>query len=320
MSYSVLFCNRDPRMGDGGDTGKINRYVELLGSFGVECGYTASVAGGVDFSDWDLFHIFHLGHEWSYKFHLEAVRLGKPTLISPIYFPQQSNPDEYRKEILEYSSAVCYLSDGEKKAVHRLFDNGIELNEYIVPNGVNPVFGTDGLVYDHPNRPDEDYVLCVGRLDKRKNQHKLAQACKELDIPLLLIGDPNDKIVVKVCQGIADSWDGLWWEPATSHEMLAQAYRGAKVLACPSTLEMWPNVVAEGGLAGCNLLVSTGSMSFTDLDGVYTCDPTVGSIKRGLEVAYNEPKLGTMVPYFKQFTWEKTVDQLRDIYESILIP
>jgi glycosyltransferase involved in cell wall biosynthesis len=316
----VLFANRDPRIIEGGDTGKIRKYWELLEEVGVHCGYTHSVAGKVDLSEWDIFHIFHLGHDFSYQFHLEAVRLGKPTVISPIYFPDQKNPIVYRREMMEYSSAVCYLSEGEKTEVHKLFDNGIELNEHIVPNGINPIFGMDGIKYEHPNCPLEDYVLCVGRLDQRKNQHRLAQACMDLDIPLLLIGDPHEGIVVKACQGIANQWPGLWWEKAVSHELLAEAYRGAKVLACPSTLEMWPNVVAEGGLAGCNLVVSKKSMTFSDLDGVWACDPTLESIKEAVKGAYEAEKTGELRPYFKQFTWEKTVDQLRDIYESIYNP
>ena len=316
----ILFCNRDPELLGGGDTGKIQKYWEELSKVGVQCGYAHNVAGNVDFSEWDIFHIFHLGHDFSYKFHLEAVRLGKPTVISPIYFPEQKNPDEYRKEMLEYTSAVCYLSEGEKERVHKLFDKETSFPEHIVPNGINPVFGYDGIRYQHPNCPNEDYVLCVGRLDQRKNQHKLAQACREADIPLFLVGDPMDSLVTKACQGIANKWKGLWWEPAVSHEVLAEAYRGAKVLACPSTLEMWPNVVAEGGLAGCNLVVSNGSMTFADLDGVWACDPTVGSIKRAVQEAYNSEKTGDLRPYFKQFTWEKTVEQLREIYEDINCP
>jgi len=315
----VLFCNRDPRLIQGGDTGKIYKYWERLSEVGVICDYIHNVAGGVDLSDWDIFHIFHLGHDFSYKFHLEAMRLGKPTVISPIYFPDQTNPKDYRREMLEYSSAVCYLSEGEKAEVHKLFDNGIELNEHIVPNGINPIFNTTGDKYVHPNCPNEDYVLCVGRLDKRKNQHRLAQACMDLDIPLLLIGDTNDGIVTKACQGIADKWPGLWWEHAAPAEVLVEAYRGAKVLACTSTLEMWPNVVAEGGLAGCNLVVSNRSMTFSDLDGVWSCDPTIESIKQAVKGAYEADRTGDLIPYFRQFTWEKTVDQLRDIYESIII-
>ena len=316
----ILFCNRDPRLLDGGDTGKIERYWEELKKVGVECGYAYNVVGGIDLSEWDIFHIFHLGHDFSYKFHLEAVRLGKPTVISPIYFPNQKNPNVYRKEMLEYASAICYLSEGEKEAVLRLFDKETSFPEHIVPNGINPVFGHDGAKFQHPNCPNEDYVLCVGRLDQRKNQHRLAQACRELDIPLLLIGDPIDPIVVKACQGISNEWKGLWWEPAVDHEMLAEAYRGAKVLACPSTLEMWGNVIAEGGLAGCNLVVSNECMTFADLDGVWACDPTVGSIKRAVEPAYHAEKTGDLRPYFKQFTWKKTVDQLREIYENIYCP
>lgn len=312
---NVLFCNR-PLVWEGGDKNKIERYWEGLEKLGIRCGYAHNIAGKVDLSEWDVFHIFHLGHDWSYKFHLEAVRLGKPTVISPIYFPQQKNPIVYRQEMLEYTSGVLYLSEGEQKAVRTIFDK--PLKEYIIPNGIDPIFGYDGMRYQHPNCPNEDYVLCVGRLDQRKNQHKLAQACRELDIPLLLVGDPNDALVTKVCQGIADKWPGLWWEKTVSHELLAEAYRGAKVLACVSTLEMWPNVVAEGGLAGCNLVVSNGSMTFSDLEGVWPCDPTVGSIKRAVEQAYWSPKTGNLRPYFKRFTWDKTVTQLREVYESIV--
>ena len=319
MSYSVLFCNRNPALLEGGDVGKIRHYWDELEKVGVTCGYVYSVAGDVDLSGWDIFHVFHLGHDWSYKFHLEAKRLGKPTVISPIYFPSQKNPDIYRREMLEYSSAVCYLSDGEKEAVHKLFDNQIELNEFIIPNGINPIFGYNGTHYEHPNCPYEDYVLCVGRIDARKNQHRLAQACRELDIPLVLIGDPHESNVVKACQGIANEWNGLWWERAVDHEMLAETYRGAKVLACVSTLEIWPNVVAEGGLAGCNLVVSNGSMSFTDLEGVYTCDPTIESIKEAVNAAYQADKTGELIPHFRKLTWEKAVEQLRDVYEPIIV-
>jgi glycosyltransferase involved in cell wall biosynthesis len=315
----VLFCNRNPAIIEGGDTGKIRKYWEELEKVGVTCGYTFSINGAVDYSEWDIFHIFHLGHDFSYKFHLEAQRLGKPTVISPIYFPRQKNPDVYRREMLEYSSAVCYLSEGEKNEVHKLFDNGIELNEYIIPNGIDPIFGYDGMRYIHPNCPDEDYVLCVGRLDERKNQHRLAEACRQLDIPLVLIGEPNSKNVTRTCQGIADKWEGLWWEHAVDHELLAEAYRGAKVLACPSTLEIWPNVVAEGGLSGCNLVVSTGSMTFSDLEGVWSCEPTVESIGQAVAKAYNAEKTGDLIPYFRQFTWEKAIDQLRDAYESFYV-
>ena len=313
----ILMCNRNPNFLKGCDTNKIFRYWEEFEKLGVTCGYAYNVIGPVDLTDWDIFHIFHLGHDFGYKFHLEAVRLGKPTVLSPIYFPDQKNPDVYRREMLEYASAICYLSEGEKKSVRRLFDKEIKLPEHIVPNGIDPIFGTDGPKYRHPNCPNEEYVLCVGRLDKRKNQHKLAQACKELDIPLVLVGNPNDSIVTKMCQGIANSWNGLWWEQAVDHETLVEAYRGAKVLACPSTLEMAPNVVSEGGLAGCNLVVSNGSMTFADLDGVFACDPTVGSIKRAVESAYNAEKTRDLQPYFRQFTWERVADQLKGIYESI---
>ena len=304
---------------DGGDTNKIKNYWEELKKLDVECGYLHDIFGFDTYDDYDIIHIFHLGHDFSYKFYLEAVRTGKPIVISPIYFPNQLNPIQYRAEMAEYASAILYLSEGEQEEVYKIFAEHNELDKtaYIVPNGINPVFGEEGFEYIHPNRPEEDYVLCVGRLDQRKNQVALARACMELDVPLLLVGEPADDITVRGCQAIADEWDGLWWEGPAEHTRLASAYRGAKVLACPSTLEMWPNVVAEGGLAGCNLVVSEGSMTFTDFDGVYTCDQTIDSIKRAVRKAYSDDKV-SLKKQFEGFTWENTAKQLKEIYQEVL--
>jgi len=302
---------------DGGDTNKIKNYWVELEKLGVECHYLHNVYDEDIFKEYDIIHIFHLGHSFSHKFYLEAVRSDKPIVISPIYFPNQDNPIQYRQEMLGYSSATLYLSEGEKSQVAKLFENfrGLEERSFIVPNGVGDEFVVDGYKYEHPNRPEEEYVLCVGRLCSRKNQANLAQACMELDIPLLLIGEPADNLVTRACQAIADKWEGLWWEGPVPHELLADAYRGAKVLACPSTLEMWPNVVAEGGLSGCNLVVGTGSMSFTDIDGVYTCDKTIDSIKEAVASAYSDDRDESLVGYFSEFTWEKSAAKLKEAYD-----
>ncbi len=315
----VLFCNRDPSLLDGGDTNKIDNYWIQLSKLGIECGYLHNIFDFDEYDNWDIIHGFHLGHEFSYKFYLEAVRKDKPFVISPIYFPHQGNPVKYRKEMVENSNAILYLSDGEKESVEKLFENPAVLAEisHIVPNGIDPVFGTEGRKYVHPNRPDEEYVLCVGRIDGRKNQTALARACMELDIPLLLVGEPVDGFEVRACQSMADEWDGLWWEGPADRTRLAEAYRGAKVLVCPSVVEMWPNVVAEGGLAGCNLVVTEGSMTFTDFEGVYTCDTTIDSIKEAVESAYSVKK-ESLKSQFEHFTWENTALQLKEIYEEVL--
>ena len=312
----VLFANRDPSLMDGGDTNKINNYWEQLNKLGIECGYLHNILDSDEYGNWDIIHGFHLGHEFSYKFYLESVRKHKPYVMSPIYFPNQGNPVKYRQEMVEGARAVLYLSEGERESVGRLFDEPTGVS-HIVPNGIDPVFGTEGRKYVHPNRPDEDYVLCVGRIDGRKNQVALTRACMELDVPLLLVGEPADGYEVRACQSMADSWDGLWWEGPADRERLAEAYRGAKVLACPSIVEMWPNVVAEGGLAGCNLVVSNGSMTFTDFDGVYTCGTTIDSIKEAIEPAYKNDKK-SLKSQFEDFTWESTAKQLKGIYEGVL--
>lgn len=317
----VLYGNRDHTIISGGDSNKIEHYQLHLQKLGVKADYTSSVMYP-RFEDYDIIHGFHLGHKFSYKFYLEAMRLDKPYIISPIHFPEQENHPVYRYDMLEYSSAIACLSEGEQESVEVLFEEDhykqmVSDKTYIIPNGVNPIFGTDGPKLVHPNCPVEDYVLCVGRLDARKNQAKLAQACMELDIPLMLVGQAANGEAVASVQAIANVWDGLWWEPAAPAHKLVEAYRGAKVLACPSTLEMWPNVVAEGGLAGCNLVVGNGSMTWTDYDETWTCDNTIGSIKEAIKGAYEAPRRNTQEP-FTEFTWDRAAEELKTMYEEIL--
>lgn len=317
----VLFGNRDHTALSGGDSNKIEHYQRHLFDIGVTADYTSEVRYP-DYNDYDIIHGFHLGHKFSHKFYLEAARLEKPFVLSPIHFPEQENPLVYRHDMVDYASAIACLSDGELKSVQDIYvnDDGKKMvsdKTYIIPNGINPIYGTDGPKLKHPNCPEEDYVLCVGRIDGRKNQAKLAQACYELDIPLMLVGSAANAESVAQVQAIADIWEGLWWEPSAPAEKLVEAYRGAKVLACPSTLEMWPNVVAEGGLAGCNLVVGNGSMSFTDMKEVYACDNTVDSIKEAVIDAYSATRRNEQRP-FSTFTWERAAGELKEMYEGIL--
>ena len=320
QKVNILFTNRNHAMWHGGDSQKIDHYINQLPSMGVKVGYTYEVED--DWSDWDIIHTFHLGHEFSYKFYLEAVRTDKPLVISPIYFPHQGNPLFYRADMVEYASAIAFLSEGEMDEVKKLYDDPIarkmiEDKGFIIPNGINPVYGTKGKKYVHPNCPEEDYILCVGRIDQRKNQANLAQACVEEDIPLLLVGEATKNPVADSINALMKITPLIWHEPAAPPDKLVEAYRGAKVLACPSTLEMWPNVVAEGGLAGCNLVVGEGSMTFTDFPGVEVCEPNIGSIQTAIRAAYDKPRRDTPEP-FTQFTWERAATELKQLYEEVL--
>ena len=109
----------------------------------------------------------------------------------------------------------------------------------------------------------------------------------------------------------------IWHEPPAPPDKLVEAYRGAKVLACPSTLEMWPNVIAEGGLAGCNLVVGKGSMSFKELDCVTTCEPNIDSIRTAIRSAYDKPRRDSSAP-FTEFTWKRAATELKQLYEEVL--
>ena len=53
-----------------------------------------------------------------------------------------------------------------------------------IPNGVSNSI----LNYDHSKIVKEDYIVCVGTINKEKNQLKLIEVCKQNKNKLVLIG------------------------------------------------------------------------------------------------------------------------------------
>ena len=58
-----------------------------------------------------------------------------------------------------------------------------------IPNGVSNSI----LNYDHSKIVKEDYIVCVGTINKRKNQLKLIEVCKQNKYKLVLIGPESVK-------------------------------------------------------------------------------------------------------------------------------
>src|SRR5512138_985162 len=97
----VVYTNRNHAHLSGGDSYKIGKYREGLPKLGIETAYTYT-PHYTDLSVFDIIHNFHLGHDFSYKFTLEAKRLGKPLVMSPIFFPDMGLSIPYRIDTIKY--------------------------------------------------------------------------------------------------------------------------------------------------------------------------------------------------------------------------
>lgn len=120
-----------------------------------------------------------------------------------------------------------------------------------------------------------EYVLCVGRVEPRKNQLLLAHALRETGLDLVLIGDtpkPDYQMLVQAAGG-----SRVHFVPRIVHDdpLLASALAGARVFALPSWSEGMPLSALEAASAGASLVLSDRSGERESLGPLARyCDPS----------------------------------------------
>jgi glycosyltransferase involved in cell wall biosynthesis len=171
----------------------------------------------------------------------------------------------------------------------------------------------------------QDFVLCVGRIENRKNQLMLMHALEESDVPLVLLAgagsyevDYADAVRQFQRRGETVIIDEL------SPEMIASAYAASRVHALPSWYELPGLVSLEAALYGTNV-VATKNGTAADYFGplAFYCEPhNPESIRNAVEAAYSTPKSEPLKQPLKhcaeRFTWQRCAEELLQIYQQIL--
>jgi polysaccharide pyruvyl transferase WcaK-like protein/glycosyltransferase involved in cell wall biosynthesis len=329
----------DFREKPGGDVVQLEAMLPYLGEMGVTAELTGEVAP--DLSGYDLIHTINLDRpEEPYRHCLNALSQDKPIALSTVHtdlseFYQWVSPEYWvlpepgegdpeprpapppepvearrrarehlqRQAIIDWSSS--YLPNAQMNAeyLHEAF--GLDLTRTVlVPNAVlescfDP--SPDLFVSKHGLR---DFVLCVGRIEAKKNQLGLVAALRGQGIPLVLVGSANPPEYLELCRRYAD--ENVHFLDRMSEEELASAYAAAKVHALASWVELPGLTSLEAAAAGCNI-VSTDRGSppeyFGDL--AWYCDPcSVESIRQAVRAAYEAPRSGRLRERMQdRYTW-----------------
>ncbi|MCB1480560.1 MAG: glycosyltransferase [Rhodobiaceae bacterium] len=190
----------------------------------------------------------------------EAAR-ARHILESRIYPDGESSVADCQriKRLIMASDHLIFLSAYERALLTDL--TSTPLTGTLIPNPV------DSAKYRHASKDMfensyhvRDFVLCVGRIEPRKNQLLLAAALSGTSIPLVLVGDetlypdyvkliravPNLELITT---GHLDSASG----------MLGSALKACRVFCLPSWSEGAPLAALEAGAAGCNMVLSSFS-------------------------------------------------------------
>src|ERR1700733_2594719 len=119
-----------------------------------------------------------------------------------------------------------------------------------------------------------DFILCVGTIERRKNQILLVEAARQIDRPIVLIGPvyPGDDDYLQLCR--LRGGESLTYIDRLPHELIAAAYKAAAVHVLPSFAEGSALSTMEAAAAGCDIVTSNSGSEFEYYgDLARTCDP-----------------------------------------------
>jgi glycosyltransferase involved in cell wall biosynthesis len=358
---NVLFLARHDLFSNaGGDTIQLKSTAKYLAKSGVNIDIRLS-NDQIDYSQYDLLHLFNIinpedliGHVW---------KANKPYVVSTIYVNYREYDRYHRKgalgllsrflpyDTIEYLKTIGkVLLTGEKVSSGRFFLKGhrrsvislIKGASYLLPNsdseykrlvadyGVERPYGIipnaiDREVFENNREAahDKNHVLCVARVEGRKNQLNLIRALKGTGVKLVLIGraSTNQNQYVQECMREADGT--VTFIPVLTQAELLYYYRQAKVHVLPSWFETTGLSSLEAAAMGCNVVVTDkGDVKEYFGNMAYYCDPAdpadiARAIKRALEDPVN-PRLSEYV--LKNYIWEVAAEKTLKIYQQVLNP
>jgi glycosyltransferase involved in cell wall biosynthesis len=252
--------------------------------------------------------------------------IKKNVILSRKYFLKSKvtsylDPYKYSEKVLKNSDAILPNTQEELDLLIKVFNIPHE-KCHIIPNGVE-------IEFEHGD-PDlfkkkyglDDFILFVGRIEKRKNVLRLIKAFVRsgLDTSLVIIGKVIDSDYYELCKKNANR--KVIFLPPLPHDskILKAAYKAAKVVALPSDCETPGLVALEGGISGSNIVITKigGTKEYFGEHAWYVNPSDEEDILNALLEAYNTPKNNNLIKHIEEkFTWDKVAEMTTDIYDLI---
>lgn len=235
--------------------------------------------------------------------------------------------------VLQSAAVLLPNSHAELEAIERRFN--VRRPAVIVPNAADiATFGP---------RPGEAAgerrgVLCVGRIEARKNQLALIEALRGSRIPLTFVGQAGRysaryyrrclraagvnasgfEAATRMRTAPAADDAGVRFLGQQSPEALRELYRAAAVHACVSWYETPGLASLEAALCGCALAVTPGGCTREYFgDQAHYCRPDdPASIRTAIDTALKTPGSPALAQRVAQeFTWQNAAERTLKAYE-----
>lgn len=267
-----------------------------------------------------------------------AKEKGVPIVATPTFWPpdeisQESGPEQEQMIDLHIQTLMPWLqeadhltpnSDGEAEHLKDFIDT---FDYTVIENAVD-LQEIERVEQNKQSAPEEwgDYVLCVGRIEQRKNQWRLLYAMQGLwqdgiDAKLVMLGKANKKYLKRISNEIERHKNRVVLDPQIKKpETVLNAIKNARVLAMPSMLETPGLVALEGGALGTSLAITErgSTQEYFGGDANY-CDPMrVDSIANAVKDAWKEDGNNCSQRIKGHYNYEKVAQKLLSLYRSVI--
>jgi glycosyltransferase involved in cell wall biosynthesis len=343
----------------GGDTMQIVSTAKYLRKLGVEVDIKLANEK-IDYSSYDLLHLFNiirpadlLPHITKskkpyvvstiyvdYSDYQEYHSTGLVSMLRKVFSNDQLEYIKAMGRWLKNGEAVnsmSYLFRGHKRSVQRIAEGALCLlpnseSEYrrfvkdyavmrpyrVIWNGVDPeIFPDNNEVINK----DARLVVCVSRIEGKKNHLNLIKALNGTEFRLMIVGKPapNHQKYYDECRRIAAS--NISFEDFIPQEKLIGLYCSGRVHVLPSWNETCGLSSLEAGYYRCNLVITDkgDTVDYFGNDAWY-CDPAdPASIYEAVKKASMAPISGVIHDKVKNlFNWEHAARQTLDAYLNFL--
>jgi len=245
--------------------------------------------------------------------------------FKPLLFSIFIGLKKMHKRILEMVDIVLVQTSLEAKDLEKAY--GVKIKWKIVLNGVGEHFITRRECKSHLNI--KDYIICVGRIEPRKNQLNIIKAVKlfrdetKIDTKLVFIGVPSRVTHMEYTWRFNREVRNNDWIIYVNYEIpyldMPCYYRHAKVGVSASWFETTGLTSLEAIFSGANA-VAAGDRAKEYLGDIASyCSPDdINSIKEAIKKEYKAPKPVITEKMKKEYTWGNAAEATLKVYKKVL--
>ncbi len=228
-----------------------------------------------------------------------------------------------QREALIMSDIVLVQTDQEAKDLQSTYR--VDFKWQKVVNGVSEQFlSCDKFVN---KLAFKDYIICVGRIEARKNQLNIIEAVKLFrqekgfeDVKLVFLGrrsEHHKSYIAKFDNQLkSNSW--IVHPGFIPQDDIPSYYHFAKVGVSASWFETTGLTSLEALFCGTNVVASGERARELLGDLAVYCEPAdVISIKNALREAYTRPAPVVPASFKKEYTWENAARQTLEVYHEL---